>query len=58
MTFFHRGSLKGGKLADFVIPEANPLENISHVRKVYRVVKEGIVYKLERLLKPLEGKYQ
>ncbi len=51
------GSLEGGKLADFVVLEANPLEKISHVRKVFRVIKDGIIYEPETLLKPLEGKY-
>ena len=51
------GSVEPGKLADFVVLDANPLENISHVRMVHKVVKGGIVYEPETLLKPLLGKY-
>lgn len=51
------GSVDPGKLADFVVLDANPLENISHVRMVNSVVKGGIVYEPEKLLKPLLGKY-
>jgi imidazolonepropionase-like amidohydrolase len=35
------GTLEAGKLADFVILAQNPLENISNVRKVEAVYKEG-----------------
>jgi len=51
------GSVEPGKLADFVALDANPLENISHVRMVHKVIKGGIVYEPEKLLKPLAGKY-
>jgi imidazolonepropionase-like amidohydrolase len=50
------GSVERGKLADFVILDANPLDNISNVRKVHRVVKGGVVYEPDQLLKPLVGK--
>jgi len=50
------GSVEPGKLADFVVLDANPLENISNVRQVRRVVKGGVVYDREELLKPLVGK--
>ncbi len=45
------GSIDSGKLADFVALDANPLDDISNVRKVYRVVKGGIVYDRAELLK-------
>ena len=38
---------------DFVVLRANPLENISNVRQVHRVVKGGVIYDPEQLLKPL-----
>jgi imidazolonepropionase-like amidohydrolase len=52
------GSVEAGKLADFVILRANPLDNISNVRQVHRVVKGGVVYDPEKLLKPLVGKVE
>jgi imidazolonepropionase-like amidohydrolase len=50
------GSLEEGKCADFVVLRANPLEKISHVRQVHRVVKGGVVYDRDQLLKALVGK--
>jgi enamidase len=52
------GSVEPGKLADFVILRANPLDSISNVRQVHRVVKGGVVYDSEQLLKPLVGKVE
>jgi imidazolonepropionase-like amidohydrolase len=52
------GSVEAGKCADFVVLDANPLEKISNVRQVHRVVKGGVVYDRERLLEPLVGKVQ
>jgi len=50
------GSIEPGKLADFVVLNANPLDNISNVRSVYRVVKGGVIYDPQELLKSREGK--
>jgi imidazolonepropionase-like amidohydrolase len=50
------GSIETGKLADFVALNANPLDNISNVRNVYRVVKGGVIYDPQELLKSREGK--
>jgi imidazolonepropionase-like amidohydrolase len=50
------GTVEPGKFADFVALNADPLENISNVRSVYRVVKGGVIYEPEVLLKPLVGK--
>jgi enamidase len=52
------GSVEPGKLADFVILRANPLDSISNVRQVHRVVKGGVIYDPEQLLKPLIGKVE
>lgn len=50
------GSIEAGKWADFVALNANPLDQISNVRSVYRVVKGGVVYSPEDILKTLKGK--
>jgi hypothetical protein len=50
------GSLEAGKAADFVILNANPLDNISNVRTVQRVVKGGVTYNPEDVLKSLKGR--
>ncbi|MGI8745515.1 MAG: amidohydrolase family protein [Bryobacteraceae bacterium] len=50
------GSVDAGKLADFVVLDANPLDNIGNVRSVHRVVKNGIIYDPEELRKMVDGK--
>jgi enamidase len=50
------GTVEAGKLADFVVLSRNPLEDINNVRSVSRVVKGGVIYDPQELLKPLEGK--
>jgi imidazolonepropionase-like amidohydrolase len=39
-----QGTIEPGKVADLLILDANPLENIGAVRRIHRVVKGGVVY--------------
>ena len=41
------GSITAGKFADIVAVPGNPLEDISVMRKVSFVMKQGVVYKLD-----------
>ena len=45
------GTIEPGKLADLVVVDGNPLENIADLRKTRTVVKDGVVYQLDALLK-------
>ena len=45
------GSIEPGKLADLVVVDGNPLENIKDLRRVKRVVKDGQVFELDALLR-------
>jgi len=52
-TVMHRekelGSVEAGKLADFAIIDGDPTTNISDVRKVVTVVKDGVVFDAREL---------
>jgi imidazolonepropionase-like amidohydrolase len=52
------GSLAPGKLADFVVLDKNPLDAVANVSAVHRVVKAGVVYNPEDLLKRLIGRIE
>ena len=45
-----------GKLADLVILDKNPLEKVINVSSVHRVVKGGVIYDPEKLLKSITQK--
>jgi len=38
------GSIEPGKLADLLILDANPLDDITNVRRIHRVVRAGVVH--------------
>ena len=46
-----QGTIEAGKLADLVILEADPLADISNIRRINRVVKSGVVYDPAELLR-------
>lgn len=43
------GTIETGKLADLIITEGNPLDNISNIRNVKYVMKNGEIYESARL---------
>ncbi len=44
------GVIEPGKLADLLILDADPLQNISNARRIYRVLKGGEIYDPQELL--------
>jgi len=47
----HLGSIAGGKLADIVLLNANPLDDVRHTRRIDLVVRGGVVSRPAELLK-------
>lgn len=45
------GSLEKGKFADFLLLKADPLADITHLRRIFRVVKGGILFNPQDLMK-------
>jgi imidazolonepropionase-like amidohydrolase len=45
------GTIEAGKLADLVVVEGNPLENISNIRRTRLTIKDGVVYDVAALLR-------
>jgi len=43
------GTLEVGKLADIVLLDANPLEDIKNTQAIWRVIKGGFVFDPEEL---------
>ncbi len=50
------GSIEVGKLADLVVVSGNPVDDIKAARNVQFVIKSGVTYEPESLLKSAEGK--
>jgi len=50
------GTLEAGKLADLFVIDGNPLVDIKNTRKVRLVMKSGLTYDPQELLKQAEGK--
>jgi imidazolonepropionase-like amidohydrolase len=50
------GSIAVGKQADLVVISGNPAENVSDIRKVEMVFKQGIAYDPARLIASVKGK--
>jgi Tol biopolymer transport system component len=49
------GSLETGKLADFVVLDADPLADVANTLRIHRVVKDGRVYDEAALRRPPAG---
>lgn len=43
------GTIENGKRADQLVPDANPLDNISNIRTVRFVVKDGKMFESSAL---------
>jgi imidazolonepropionase-like amidohydrolase len=48
-----RGSIAPGKLADVILVDGDPATNISDIRRVELVVKDGVIYRSAELYKAL-----
>jgi len=46
------GTIEAGRLADFLLLDANPLADIANTRRIYRVVKGGVMLDPRAMLEP------
>ncbi len=51
------GSIEAGKLADVILVDGNPLENISDIRRVELTIKNGNIYNVEKLYQAIGTKH-
>lgn len=49
------GMIEPGKLADLIVIDGNPAENIAHIRRVKWVFKDGIGYDSAKLIEAARG---
>jgi imidazolonepropionase-like amidohydrolase len=47
------GVIAPGMLADLVVLDADPLADVGNVGKVYRVIKNGVMYEPEKLMETI-----
>jgi Tol biopolymer transport system component/imidazolonepropionase-like amidohydrolase len=47
----HLGTIEPGKLADLVMVDGDPLTNIADLRRTSRVIKDGVVYEIDDLIR-------
>jgi hypothetical protein len=47
------GSIKVGKVADLIVVDGDPLENMSDIRRVELTMKDGVIHEVARLYKAL-----
>ncbi len=47
------GAIKGGMLADLLILDADPLADIGNLARVHRTIKNGVIYKPEKLMESI-----
>jgi imidazolonepropionase-like amidohydrolase len=52
------GGLKAGKLADLVVLDGDPLANISNTQNIAHVVKNGVIFDLEKIAQELRQNKQ
>ncbi len=49
------GTLEPGKLADFIILDADPLADIRNTRAIWRVVKGGQIFRPDAVIEAATG---
>ena len=47
----HIGTIEGGCFADLVVLKSNPVEDIAHASDIETVIKNGVVYPADSILR-------
>jgi hypothetical protein len=50
------GTIERGKIADLIMIRGNPLENVANTANVEIVMKNGLAYTIDEILRPYEGR--